>query len=393
MSIIALVDCNNFFASCEVLMNPSLSGKAICVLSNNDGCVIARSYEAKQMGIPMGYPYFKAKVEFPHATYISSSRGNYAEISERIMEKIKEFSDTVEIYSIDEAFIDLTNTLRANKCTPEELIAKIKREIKSNIGIDVSIGLAPSKTLAKYASDKAKNRSNIFQEIYPKGLYVIKKENIQNELKEAPIEDIWGIGRMNSRLMRSYLIKTAKDFCTLNDAWIKKNMGKGGLDLKSELLGESKNPVLKVPKPPKSIQKSASFKTFLQDKTEIKSTINLHTHRVCKKLRKYKLKACTLLVFLRKKDFTVQSEKIKFKIPENSELEFNQAAYKIFDKIFEEGATYRSLGVVALGLKQECECQINIFEQERNLKNENLSRAWDKLEEKFGKKILRLGKY
>lgn len=393
MSTIALIDCNNFFASCEVLMNPTLQGKAICVLSNNDGCVIARSYEAKQMGIPMGYPYFKAKVQFPNAIYISSSKGNYFEISQRIMEKIKDFSDTVEVYSIDEAFIDITNTEKANHGTPEEIIKRIKQEIKEEIGIDVSIGLAPTKTLAKYASEKAKNNSNIFKEKFPKGLYVIHKENIEEELAEAPIEDIWGIGRMNSKLMRSYLIKTAKDFCALNDSWIKKNMGKGGLDLKSELLGEIKNPVLKEAKPPKSIQKSASFKTFLTDKVEIKSMINLHTHRICKKLRKLNLKACSVLVFLRKKDFTILSDKIKFKTPENSELEFNATSYKIFETIFEEGAIYRSLGIVALGLKQEDECQINLFEQERNQKQEKLSQAWDKLEEKFGKKILRLGKY
>lgn len=374
-------------------MNPSLAGKAICVLSNNDGCVIARSYEAKQMGIPMGYPYFKAKVQFPNATYISSSRGNYVEISNRIMDKIKDYSDVVEVYSIDEAFIDLTNTLTAHKCTPEELIARIKKEIKTNIGIDVSIGLAPTKTLAKYASEKAKNQSNILKEEFPKGLYQIKKENIKEELETAKIEDIWGIGRMNSRLMRSYLIKTAQDFCALNDSWIKKNMGKAGLDLKSELMGEIRNPVAKEPKPPKSIQKSASFKTFMTDKTEIKSIINLHTHRICKKLRKYNLRATSVLVFLRKKDFSVQSEKIKFKIPENSEIEFNSASYEIFEKIFEEGAIYRSLGIVALNLKPEDECQINLFEQERNQKQEKLSQAWDKLEEKFGKKILRLGKY
>ncbi len=393
MPLIALMDCNNFFASCEVLMNPSLQGKPICVLSNNDGCVIARSSEAKQMGIPMGYPYFKARVQFPKAVYISSSRGNYAEISARIMEKIKDYSDTVEVYSIDEAFIDLTNTLSAHKCTPEELIAKIKSEIKAEIGIDVSIGLASTKTLAKYASEKAKNKSNIFEENFPKGLYVIKEENIKEELEEAKIEDIWGIGRMNSRLMRSYLIKTASDFCALNDAWIKKNMGKTGLDLKSELLGTIKNPVSKDPKPPKSIQKSASFKTFLKEKAEIKSMINLHTHRICKKLRGYNLKAGGVLLFLRKKDFTVLSDKLKFKIPENSELEFNSASYEIFEKIFEEGVIYRSLGVVALNLKEENECQINIFEQGRSQKQENLSRAWDKLEEKFGKNILHLGKY
>ena len=176
MPKIALIDCNNFFASCEVLKDPSLMGKPVCVLSNNEGCVVARSYEAKKLGVPMGIPYFMAKKQFPKCVYLKGNHPLYIDISKRVMEVIKSYSPKVEIYSIDEAFIDLSNTEKANKGETFEIIKKIKEDIKESVGIDVSIGLAPTKTLAKFASDKAKNISNIFSETHPKGLYVIKKE-------------------------------------------------------------------------------------------------------------------------------------------------------------------------------------------------------------------------
>ena len=170
MAKIALIDCNNFFASCEVLKNPSLIGKPVCVLSNNEGCVVARSYEAKKLGVPMGIPYFMAKKQFPNCIYLKGNHSLYIDISKRVMEVIKSYSPKVEIYSIDEAFIDLTNTERANGGKADEIIKKIKEDIKESVGIDVSIGLAPTKTLAKFASDKAKNVSNIFSNIYTKKL-------------------------------------------------------------------------------------------------------------------------------------------------------------------------------------------------------------------------------
>ena len=161
-NVIALIDCNNFFASCEVLFDPTLAGKPVCVLSNNDGCVVARSNEAKALGVKMGMPYFMAKKQFRGVTYLSGNYARYSEISKRIMTKLYDYTPSVEVYSIDEAFLDLSGTRKLYRCSYEEIIEKIRLDIKNDIGVDVSIGLSYSKTLAKLACEKAKelNKKN-----------------------------------------------------------------------------------------------------------------------------------------------------------------------------------------------------------------------------------------
>ena len=163
MTRILLVDCNNFFVSCEELFNPSLKGKAVCVLSNNDGCIVSRSNKAKDMGIPMGMPYFMAKRKFKNVEYISGNISKYSEISKRIMQKLSDYTPSVEIYSIDEAFLDIEGTQKLHKMTPGELADKIRKDIKEQIGIEDSIGVSKTKTLSKIASEIAKNntRKNI----------------------------------------------------------------------------------------------------------------------------------------------------------------------------------------------------------------------------------------
>ena len=183
MAEIALVDCNNFFVSCEQLMNPALKNKAVCVLSNNDGCIIARSKEAKEMGIPMGYPLFKAKREFKNVIYISRNFSLYHDISKRVITKLMSYTPDIEQYSIDEAFLDLTGLKKLYRCSYEEIIYKIKTEIEEEIGVPVSIGLAPSKTLAKLACEKAKKDKTL------NGLCRIKIKDIDEILKKTYIEE------------------------------------------------------------------------------------------------------------------------------------------------------------------------------------------------------------
>lgn len=391
MAKIALIDCNNFFASCEVLKNPSLIGKPVCVLSNNEGCVVARSYEAKKLGVPMGIPYFMAKKQFPNCIYLKGNHSLYIDISKRVMEVIKSYSPKVEIYSIDEAFIDLTNTEKANGGKADEIIKKIKEDIKESVGIDVSIGLAPTKTLAKFASDKAKNVSNIFSNIYPKGLYKIERENIVEELKEARIEDIWGIGKRTERKLKGYIIKTPYDFVRQNDTWIKGAMGVVGLNLKAELTGKIINPVLEESAPPKSIQKSESMKTSTNDRGILLSELFKNSHRMCKKMRSLNLKGEVLSVYLKKKDFEIVGKKIIMTSPQNSEFEINEHISQIFEEIYSPYTLYRSTGVIISKLSKDNLQQLNIFELEKNQKQEKLSSAWDKLEKKFGKNIIHLG--
>ena len=183
-NVIALVDCNNFFASCEILFNPTLKGKPVCVLSNNDGCIVARSNEAKALGIKMGMPYFMAKKQFKNVIYLSGNHSRYNEISKRVMTKLYDYTPNVEVYSIDEAFLDLGGTRKLHRCSYEEIIEKIRLDIKNDIGIDVSIGLSYSKTLAKLACEKAKELNKKNPDI---GTYKIGYRRIKDELKITPI--------------------------------------------------------------------------------------------------------------------------------------------------------------------------------------------------------------
>lgn len=387
-NVIALVDCNNFFASCEVLFRPELKGKPVCVLSNNDGCIVARSNEAKALGVKMGMPYFMAKKQFKNITYLSGNHARYNEISKRVMTKLYDYTPTVEVYSIDEAFLDLGGTRRLHRCSYEEIIEKIRKDIKEEIGIDVSIGLSYSKTLAKLACEKAKELNKKDSSI---GTYKIGYREIKEELKNTSIEDIWGVGANTAALLRKHYISSACSFTSQNDAWIKRVMGKVGLDLKYELLGECTSPVNPNETLPKSIQKTASFANFTSDKNYIINALNYHCHRVCKKLRFHSLTSGVISIMLRTKDFYILSAKVSLETPTNSEFEFNLKIKEMLDEIYNPNIIYRSCGVTALKLSSQDSCQLSVFNSQRLEKNQKLSDVWDKIEEKFGRSKIHLG--
>ena len=247
MNVYALVDCDSFFVSCEQKMNPELKGKPVCVLSNKDGCVVSRSKEAKKMGVRMGQPYFMAKREFPDAIYISCHHDLYGEISNQVMGLLKEFSPKVQIYSIDEAFVDLTGLKRLyNKKNYQELAEFIKNEIKEKLDIPVSIGISSTKTLAKLASDKAK-KTNF-------GIFSINKNNLQEILETTSVEEIWGIGKNLTLLCKKSGILNAYELTQKDDIWLDKTFGIRGREMKHELLGEIVSPIINEEKLPKSIQ-------------------------------------------------------------------------------------------------------------------------------------------
>ena len=389
MAKIVLVDCNNFFVSCEELFDPSLKGKAVCVLSNNDGCVIARSNPAKDLGITMGMPYFIAKKKFKNVTYISGNISRYSQISKRIMQKLCDFTPEIEVYSIDEAFLDITGCERVHKTSYFEIAKKIRAVIKNEIGVDVSIGLAASKTLAKLASEIAK--SGLRKKLDLSGVFEINTQNVNEILQKTPISEIWGIGRNLERTLRRHNIRSGADFQTLPDDFLKRNLGKIGLDLKAELLGISANPVSSEPQVPKSISKTASFREFTSDKSIIKNALNYHAHRVCTKLRYFNLTAKMLTVMLRTTDFRVITNKIMLEEPVDSEFEINQKIYKLFDEIYVPEIIYRSAGVILSKVERRKEAQLCLFEAEKRIKSKNLSKAWDNIERKYGFGSLKMG--
>ncbi|MBQ8634615.1 hypothetical protein IJ425_00495 [bacterium] len=386
--VIALVDCNNFFVACERLRKPELRDVPVCVLSNNDGCVVSRSNEAKRMGVQMGAPYFICKTQFKKVTFLSGDLTYYCEISKRVMDKLNDFTPDVEIYSIDEAFLDLTGLRKTFNCSYEEIAQRIVQEIKDEIGIDVSVGLSYSKVLAKLANDKAKNLQKIKID---KKTYKIGYKDIQKELKETLISDVWGVGKNTTALLKKHLIQTCYDFTSQNDVWIKKQLGKIGIELKQELLGNSINPVKNVADSPKSISRSESFKEFQTDKNYIISQLNNHIHKVCKKLRKENLLANCIGVMLRTKDFQIFDAKINLVTSTNTEFELTNIAKEIFDTLFQNGLIYRSVGFFVTKLTPQNSQQISLFSGIETIKKQELSNSWDKLEEKFGKGIIKLG--
>ncbi len=385
MAEIALVDCNNFFVSCEQLMNPMLKNRAVCVLSNNDGCIIARSKEAKEIGIPMGYPLFKAKKEFKNVIYISRNFGLYHDISNRIIMKLLSYTPDVEQYSIDEAFLDLTGLKKLYRCSYEEIIARIKKEIEQEIGVPVSIGLAPSKTLAKLACEQAKKNPAL------NGLCRIRFKDIDKILAKTYIEDVWGIGKNTAALFHKYGIYKCSEIVKQNEFWLKKIWGKRGLELKAELSGISACPVNSKAELPKSIQKTSAFGSFTSNKEYIKGSLHYHCHQVCSKLRKLGLQTEIIFVMLRTKDFQVFTEKMVLPEATDSEFLVNQYADKLLDKVYRPGIIYRSSGIFAEKLTEKSASQLFLFEDEKTRKAQKLAQLWDKFENKYGKNCFQIG--
>ncbi|MBO7672629.1 hypothetical protein J6S88_04380 [bacterium] len=383
-SVIALVDCDSFFVSCEQSVNKNLKMKPVCVLSNRDGCVVARSKEAKQMGIKMGMPYFMAKKEFPDAIYLSGNHELYSEISHKVMDLLREYSPIVDVYSIDEAFVDLTGLERLYKKNPVEIARFIRNEIAEKIDIPVSIGISSSKTLAKLASDKAKKIEG--------GIHYIGKENLKEELRNTSVDDIWGIGRQLTILMRKNGILTAKELVNKSDEFLNSLMGIRGIELKHELMGENVSPPTNIVEAPKSIQQTSAMKKFTSDEDFIKNSINYHIHRACVKLRRHNLKTSIIGVMLRTKDFRVFSKKYICEKPLDFELEISKIIFDLFEKIYSPEIVYRSTGVFFEKLTSRSEEQASLFSDNlTDYKKDNLTKCIDKLENKFGKDIIQVG--
>ena len=368
--VIALVDCDSFFVSCEQAVNPELKGKPVCVMSGRGQCVISRSKEAKKLGVRMGMPYFQIEGAMKKAVYINANHDLYCEISEKVMDVLKEISPKVEVYSVDEAFVDLTGLERLYKKNYYEIAQFIRQEIKDKVDIPVSIGISSSKTLAKLASDKAKKLED--------GVFLIGSRKIQPELLKTSIDEIWGIGRNLSALFRKNGILTAYELVQQNDLWLNKQIGIRGLEMKHELLGEMISPVDDSVKLPKSIQKTSALAKFTSDKEYLKNSLNYHIHRACVKLRKLDAKCFGISIYLRTKDFKVYCEKRVLNKATNFELEISDIIFELLDELYNPKILYRSTGVI-------------LDNPEDDIKKEKLTKCFDKLESRFGKNIIQTG--
>ncbi len=383
LQIIALMDCDSFFVACEQLDNPSLLHKPVCVLGNNDGCVISRSKEAKQMGVKMGMPHFMAKKEFPKAIYISSRYQRYVEISKRIMGLLTTFSPSIEQYSIDEAFIDFTGLRKLYRRSYLDIAKMIREEIKLKIGIPVSIGISTTKTLAKLASHRAKTGD---------GAYIIGHRTIEQELKQTSLAEIWGIGKNINAMMAKYGIRTAYEFSQQSDEWIDSKIGVRGLQMKHELLGECVLPVNADETLPKSIQNTRSFAEFTTDKEYIKNSLIYHINNACQRLRALKLKTNCVRIMLRTKDFRCFVEKKVLMKPTSWDCDIVNAMLPLFEKMYQKDFVYRSSGVVLETLIKTQDVQMSLFcNTEKETKKDRLSRCVDSLSRKYKKNIVKIG--
>lgn len=382
--VIALVDCDSFFVCCEQKIHPELKGKPVSVISNKEGCVISRSKEAKKMGVRMGEPLFMAKKEHPKGIYVVANHELYSNVSKQVMNLLKDFSPTVDVYSIDEAYVDLTGLTKLYNMDYVRLAKFLRQKIRDDIDVSVSIGIATSKTLAKLASDKAKGTYS--------GVYRVLPEMILEELKNTNIEEVCGIGRKLTKAMHASGIITAYEFISKSDEWLDKKLGIKGKELKHELLGEYIYPVTNEVKLPKSIQNTKALGIFTSDLNYIKNELNKHIHRGCSKLRSLGAKSLLIGVMLRTKDFKVLYTKKVLERPTCYEWEVTDIVYKLLDEIYSATITYRSAGVIFEDITYDSGEQLFLFADDTtDTKNQRLAACIDKLENRFGKDIIKTG--
>lgn len=387
--MIALIDCNNFYASCERVFNPSLNGKPVVVLSNNDGCVIARSNEAKAMGIPMGAPAFQFRevIESGAVHVFSSNFALYGDMSNRVMEILGSFCPAMEIYSIDEAFLDFRGFELHN---PEAIGHEIRKRVLKWTGIPVSVGLAPTKALAKVANRIAKK--------YPDrtgGVYTIYTEEQRiKALKWLKIEDVWGIGRRHAARLQEMKVLTAWDFTQLTDRWVRDTLTVTGLRLKHELEGI---PTLELehPKDKKTIATTRTFDSNYYDWEPIKERVTGFAVSCAEKLRRQRDCCNSLMVFLHtngfRQDQPQYSKNIVVKLPfaTNSAIELAKFAVAGLQQIYRTGYGYKKAGVIVGDFTPEDNQQLNLFDN-RNLKHIKLMQAVDRINQQYGQQKVRL---
>lgn len=370
--IFALIDCNNFYVSCERVFNPKIINKPTVVLSNNDGCIIARSQEVKDLGIQMGTPIFKIKelVEKEKINVYSANFPLYGDMSHRVMMCISEFVHDIEIYSIDEAFIELTNQ-KVNNVT--NFCKELKNTIEKWTGIPVSIGVGCTKTLAKAANRLAKKK---FRDIGVFNFFDYKGFD-DEYLNLLEVSDLWGIGRAYSKFLNRHNILTAKDIKYLDLTYVKKALNINVERLILELKGVSCYSLLTHPKLKKNIAFTRTFGTYQKDFNNIKEAVSYFTRKIAEKLRKEKEFATYLQVFIltnfhdNKIDQYHNSIIIKLPIPTNNSIELIKNAIKGLSVIFKNGYLYKKAGVISLGLIPENHIQYDFFISESEFQKYN----------------------
>ncbi len=379
--VIFHMDGDAFFVACEVAKNPALRGRTV-VTGEERGIVSALSYEAKALGIVRGMPIFKLKKEFPNVLILPGDYASYAKYSNDMFQIVRRYADDVEEYSIDECFAELTGLDRTLRMTYLQIAERIKREVVSELGLSVSVGLAPTKVLAKVASKWKK----------PDGLSVIEKKTAPEFLSKTPIEKIWGIGPQTSKFLKSRGIVTAQDFVGKNISWVKENLSKPYEIIWLELNGVY---VLEIDPEPKtvysSVQKTRTFHPPTNDKNFLLSQLSKHIEEACAKARHYKLVPRKISFFLKTQNFRYDAFSAVLSSPTNAPETLISLARKYFSKMHRPGVLYRTAGVTLQELAPESVSQADLFgETDKARKFETIHKQIDSLEDKFGKRVVYL---
>ena len=392
MEYIGLIDCNNFYASCERLFNPALNGKPVVVLSNNDGCVVARSNEAKALGVPMGAPVFKYRelLQKHQVQIFSSNYALYGDLSARVMKVIASEVPSMEVYSIDEAFVDLSKV-------PEDQIAlfcdHLRQKIFKWVGIPVSIGVGRTKTLAKVASAIAKK--------YPQlnGVHFLKNEALEKKaLQWLPIEDVWGIGRKLTKKFRYYGVNHAADLLQLSNYTIRKEGAIDSVRVKEELMGNRCYDIENQPSQKKSIASTRTFYKMVTDKEELLSRIADFSVICGEKLRREGACAFEVKVFIatnrNRKDLPqyYRSTYHRFLSATDNTMLISSTVSALVEEIFTDGYQYKKAGVIVSNFVKKNELQMDLFTAGSPLDYDALFKTWDRLNETMGKGTVRLGR-
>ncbi len=384
---IALVDCNSFYVSCERLFNPRIRKKPVVVLSNNDGCIISRSNEAKALGIKMGEPYFKARdiILKNKVEVFSSNYSLYGDLSRRVMRTLKRFNSDIEVYSIDEAFMDLSNY------TDME-VETVGREIRQTVlkwtGIPTSIGIAKTKTLSKVANHIAKKKQSGVTSL-------IGIENLDPILEKVEINDVWGVGRQLTKFYQKNGIYNAKQLKNKSNTWIKKSSNVLSSRTAMELRGVPCIDIETTQTKRKSCVVSRSFGKRIETFQELKEAVANYCLNASEKIRSESLVAKAITVFVRTSPFQrnfgyySNSKTVDFPIATNNSIETVKTAVASLESIFKNGYRYQKAGVMLTGLSN-ADGKKNLFSSEKDEKINSLMRSIDNTNYRYGRATLSL---
>ena len=381
---IALIDCNSFYVSCERLFNPSINNKPVVVLSNNDGCVISRSTEAKKIGIKMGEPYFKVKelVKKNNVHIFSSNYALYGDISRRVMKTLKSFSDKIEIYSIDEAFVDLSHI-------EEKEIETYGKEMRERIlkwtGIPTSVGISNTKTLSKVANHIAKkNKTGV----------TYLKENIDEKLKNFHISDIWGVGKQLSKLYTKNGIDTAYKLKNISNSWVKKSTNVFGAKTVMELRGIPCINLETQETKRKSCCVSRSFGKKVESLEKLQESVTTHCLNAAEKIRNDNQITKSITIFIRTspfdkyKKYYSNSITIDLAIATSNSLELVKKTIEGLKKIYKYGYFYQKAGIILSKLTESSDNELNLLAPIMENKSQTLMKAIDFTNAKYGRNAI-----